>query len=223
QLPGREGRIREAPYTRMAGLLDPLLLALQPLFDRPFAFFGHSLGALIAFELTRELARRNAPGPVRLFASARRAPHLPHSRRPIHHLPAGDFIRELKAYKGTPGVVLDDADLRALLLPMIRADFAVNETYTYAAGPLLACPISGLGGVEDDHVNPHELAAWKQETQGGFSIRMFPGGHFYLRDRRLELLKVIADDLAGVSPAATRPARNCHPAAAAGGAPFALE
>lgn len=222
QLPGREDRIKEPPYTRMVALLDPLLRALRPHFDLPFAFFGHSLGALIAFELARELARRNERGPVRLFASARRAPHLPRSRRLIYHLPASEFIRELKTYKGTPSAVIADPDLLALLLPTIRADFALNETYTYAAGPLLACPISALGGVEDDHVNPDELEAWAKETHGDFSIRMFPGGHFYLRDQCAELSRMIADDLAGVAQDGSRPVCKYTPPAVTD-APLALD
>jgi len=206
----------------MKELLDPLLQALRPYCDLPFAFFGHSLGALIAFELARELARRNERGPVRMFASARRAPHLPHSGRLVHNLPASELIRELKTYKGTPDAVLDDPDLLAMLLPTTRADFALHETYTYASGPLLVCPISALGGLEDDHVAPHELEAWRKETHGDFSIRMFPGGHFYLRDHRLDLSQAIAEDLAGTAQDDPRPACQYTPAPAVSHVPLAL-
>jgi hypothetical protein len=115
-----------------------------------------------------------------------------------------------------------EAPVVSMLLPTTRADFALHETYTYAPGPLLVCPISTLGGVEDDHVAPHELEAWRKETHGDFSIRMFPGGHFYLRDHRLDLSHVIAEDLAGTAQDDPRPACQYTPAPPVSHVPLAL-
>ncbi len=145
QLPGRESRLRDPCFTG----LEPLVQALPPYLDMPYAFFGHSLGALIGFELARALVRESRPGPVHLFVSDHSAPQIQNPDPPIHQLPEPDFIKKLRHLNGTPGEVLQHAELMALLLPVLRADFAINETYVYIPGSLLDCPISAFGGLQD--------------------------------------------------------------------------
>src|SRR5262249_44475104 len=181
QLPGRENRFREPVFTRLPPLIEALAEALRPFLDRPFAFFGHSLGALVAFELARRLRRDQGAEPVRLFVSACGAPQT-RARRggEIPPRPAGEFWHEGGRLNGTPTGVLDDGELRELLLPTLRADFAVGETYRYAGGPPLTCPVCALGGLGDETVDRRDLDAWRVRTAGPFRRRLLPGDHFFL-------------------------------------------
>lgn len=194
QIPGRESRMREPALTSVDALTAALIPALAPLFDLPFAFFGHSMGALLAFELTRALRRQQRPQPIHLFASGHRAPQLPKENDPIYNLPEAEFIQELRQFNGTPEPVLQNAELMTLLLPVLRADFQVVGTYSYRPEPPLACPISALGGTEDHEVSPEAVAAWREQTTGEFTQRMYPGDHFFINSLREPLLRDLALD-----------------------------
>ena len=179
-LPGRERRLKELPIAHMEVLISALATALLPYLDQPFAFFGHSMGSLISFELARELRRRHAPSPTHLLLSGRHAPHLAPLAPPIHQLPPLDFMAALRRYQGTPESVLQNAEIMQLLLPVLRADFALCETYVYTEEPPLNCPISVFGGLQDEYANPPALKAWQTQTCSSFSLQMFPGHHFFL-------------------------------------------
>jgi medium-chain acyl-[acyl-carrier-protein] hydrolase len=161
----------------------------------PYAFFGHSLGALISFELARSLVRGNRAGPGHLFVAGHSAPQVQSREPPLHQLPEPDLIRELERLKGTPREVLQHSELMALLLPVLRADLSINETYVYTPGALLDCPISAFGGLQDSLASRDDLAAWRDQTRGVFTLRMFPGDHFFLHSDRSLLLRAIAQDL----------------------------
>jgi medium-chain acyl-[acyl-carrier-protein] hydrolase len=195
QLPGRESRLGEPPFTRLELLLETLVPAIQPYLDKPFAFFGHSMGATISFKLARQLCAQHAPTPVHLFVSGSCAPQIPDPDPPIHHLPDAEFVEELRRFNGTPEAVLQNAELMQLFLPILRADFALHETYVYAAGEPLDCPISAFGGLEDGEVSRDDLAAWRDQTRGAFTLRMFPGDHFFLRSARPHLLQAMSQNL----------------------------
>jgi surfactin synthase thioesterase subunit len=200
QLPGRESRIREAPLGTLSDLLPKVSAVIAPLLDRPFAIWGHSMGALIAFELAREFRRRYALLPQHFWASARQAPHLPERRSPMRDLPAPEFISELtRRYDGVPREVLADSDLMKLFLPMLRADISIIETHCYIPEPPLDCPISAFGGLEDPLVREDELNAWRVHTLQQFQLRMLPGNHFFLQRSRMPLLKAILEDLYGTA------------------------
>jgi acyl transferase domain-containing protein/surfactin synthase thioesterase subunit len=196
QLPGREDRLGESPCTRIAPLVQTLVPILQPYLDLPFTFFGHSMGALVSFELARELRRQNCPSPSQLFVSALRAPQFPDLNLPIHRLPEPKFTEALQQLKGTPEGVLQNADLMQLLSPTIRADLAIAENYIYSAQDPLPCSITAFGGQEDPLVRPEELAGWQEQTQGSFRLQLFPSDHFFVHHDRAELLKAIAEELA---------------------------
>ena len=211
QLPGRESRLLEQPYTRIGDLIHTLLDVLWPYFDRPFAFFGHSLGALICFELARQLRQQRGLSPVHLFVSGRRAPQLVDPDRPIHGLLEAEFVEELRRLGGTPEAVLQDADMLQLILPVLRADFAMCETYAYAGWDPLDCPITALGGWQDPKARCDELAAWHEQTQAGFRLQMFPGDHFYLRSAHDLLLETLAQELVPLLYRAAKAYTHGHP------------
>jgi medium-chain acyl-[acyl-carrier-protein] hydrolase len=195
QLPGRETRVAEPAFTGLDPLLDALEEALPPYLDIPFALFGHSMGALIAFEFARRLHGRGGPQPVHLFVSGLRGPHLPDPDPPIYQLPDAEFLAEVRRLNGTPDEVLQHPELMQLLLPILRADLTICDTYVHAAGEPLSCPISALGGLEDPKASPDELEAWSQHTTAGFRKRMFAGDHFYLVPAQAQLVQAVAADL----------------------------
>ena len=162
ELPGHGKRILEAPFTRLAPLITELHQALLPSLTQPFVFFGHSMGALVSFELTRSLRRAQHPVPAHLFVSGQRSPQVPNRDRSVYALPETEFLNELRRYEGAPEAVLANAELMQLLLPTLRADFAVIETYFYLDEPPLSCPISVLGGLQDWKATPGDLEAWRQ-------------------------------------------------------------
>ena len=196
QLPGRERRLRESPFSQVAPLLQALVQVLPPYLDRPFAFFGYSMGALISFELVRQLRRQNLPLPSHLIVSGRRAPQIPCSEPFTHELSDAAFIEDLRLKGGTPEAVLQSTELMNLFMPLMRADLGLNETYTYTNEPPLDCPISVLGSSEDPEVNREQLEAWREQTTSSFSLEMFPGNHFFLiSEGRSLLLQAISDQL----------------------------
>jgi medium-chain acyl-[acyl-carrier-protein] hydrolase len=203
QLPGRGARLREEPFRQLEPLVAALLPALQPFLDRPFALFGHSMGSLIAFELSRALRQLRRPGPLHLFVSGRFAPQIPDPDPPCYALPTPEFVQELRRLQGTPEEVLDSPELLELVLPLLRADFELSETYRYRPGVPLACPISAFGGAEDLEVTAEGLGAWREQTRSLFRARTLPGDHFFLIPRQTELLAAIGEDLA-------HPLRHLH-------------
>lgn len=210
QPPGREARFAEPLFTRLDPLLDALLPAIQPLLSPPFAFFGHSLGSFVSFELCRRLRAAGGPLPVHLFVSGQRAAQSTLRKERYHLLPDAELIEQLRRYNGTPAPVLADKELMDLLLPILRADFAIHELYSYAEGPPLDLPITAFGGIGDESIPEAELDAWRKQTARAFRLQMFPGDHFYLNEARGALTRSIAADLRRAlaeeaAPAAPRP------------------
>jgi len=190
-LPGRGSRLREAPLTRMLPLVQALARHWPAGSDKPFAFWGHSLGARIAFELVRSLRRQSRPLPAHLLVSACPAPQLPPATPAIHTMPKAAFLAELRRRNGIPEEVAAQPELMELLLPMLRADFAVYETAVYCSEPPLNIPVSAFGGREDPLVSGDSLEAWSQQTSGPFQMSLFAGDHFYLRTVEQQLLQQI--------------------------------
>ncbi len=200
RLPGREGRLREPAFDRLAPLVDALAAELLPALDRPFAFFGHSMGALVAFELARRLRRDGRPGPRRLFVSGRIAPHCQRDRS-CHALPEPQFREELRRLGGTPREVLEHPELMRVLLPILRADFAVCETYAHEPDEPLGCPITAFGGLDDEMTRREQLEGWAAHTRAGFRLRMLAGNHFFLHSAEARLLQMLADELNSLAAA----------------------
>lgn len=180
ELPGHGRRLGEAPMTRLRPLVDQLADVIAERVRPPFVLLGYSVGALIAFETAREFARRGGPGPNALFAAAARAPHLRSTRPPLHELSRAELIEGLHRLAGHRNELLDNEELVDVMLPVLRADLALDETYAREPGSPLDCPIAAFGGSEDWTVSRSSLEAWREHTAAGFSATTLPGGHFFL-------------------------------------------
>jgi medium-chain acyl-[acyl-carrier-protein] hydrolase len=172
-----------------------LLDVLPPYMEMPFVFFGHSLGALMCFELARQLRRQGRPGPLHLFIAGRKAPQIRRREASISDLPDDAFIEELRAFQGTPEEVLRNSELMHLFLPLLRADFAIYESYIYTPEAPLKCSISAFGGIDDCKVGMSDLLAWKDQTASAFTLRMFLGDHFFLSSSETALLQTLSREL----------------------------
>lgn len=199
QPPGRENRLGERQHTNVVELAAAAAQGLRPYLDKPFAFFGHSLGALVCFELARRLRREQGLLPLYLFVSACRAPQRPDPHPALHALPDARFIEAVRGrYAAIPAEVVGHAELLELLLPTLKADFEAFETYRHASDAPLDCPVSCFGGVEDRFATRDELSDWREQTESFFRIKLYPGGHFYLQAVEAELLAELTADLTGM-------------------------
>lgn len=194
QLPGRGARHFDPLFTRMEPLVRSLGEELLPFLDRPYALFGHSMGALIAFELWRFLRRAAARQPALLLVSGGRAPDVPEGKRDFE-LSDEDFVAMLRRLDGTPAELLDNPEALQLLLPVLRADFEATQTYVYYDEPPFAGRIKAFGGVRDSATVREVILPWERHTTGSFSLSMLPGGHFFIEESRAELLAIVADEL----------------------------
>lgn len=196
QLPGRGVRLRETPFTRIDELVPALAEGLKPFLDKPFAIFGYSLGAVIGFELARFLRQTATVKPEHLFVAGRRAPQIPANRLPRYALLDDEFISELQRLNGTPKEVLENPELAQLMLPIVRADFELDETYSYRSESPLDVPLSAYGGLADTDVSAEQLESWRAQTTASFELRMFPGDHFFLHTSPAPLFQAINRQLA---------------------------
>jgi surfactin synthase thioesterase subunit len=201
QPPGREMRFREPPFTAVEPLVEELSEALAPWLEPPYALYGHSLGALVAFELARSLRRAGARAPVGLLVSARPAPQLPRLRPAAHLLPDARLVEELEALGGIPQEVALDEALLDFLLPLLRADLEVNEDYVYRREPPLDIPITAFAGRADPRVPAGELEPWREQTRAGFRLHVLPGGHFFPFEEPRPMARLIERELALWRPA----------------------
>ncbi len=200
-LPGRESRLREAAIDELPRLIEAMGQAIDPELDGPFAVAGHSMGAMLAFELARRWRRQGKRMPACLIVAACKAPQLPERLALIHGLPEGEFLAKLQQrYQGIPQEVASQKDLMRLLLPTLRADFKLVETYQYQPGLPLDCPILALAGDEDQHVTPAEVSAWREQTTGAFSLRILPGGHFFVHDAPASVVPILVRHLDTLLP-----------------------
>ena len=201
KLPGREDRIREPAMDELPRLVEAISDAIDPGLDGPFAVVGHSMGATIAFELARRRRRQAKRMPACLILAACPAPQLPQKAVPIHRLPDGEFLDKLHVrYQGIPAEVASQKDLMRLLLPTLRADFKLVETYRYQPEPPLDCPILALAGDEDQQVTMAEVSAWREQTSAAFSLRIFPGGHFFLHEAAGSVVPILCRHLDALLP-----------------------
>ncbi|GAA3031841.1 thioesterase II family protein [Streptosporangium longisporum] len=202
QYPGRQDRRAEKCVDDVEELADRIAEALRPGTGRPMALFGHSMGALVAFEVARRLEGQGTV-PVGLFASGRRAPSVHRDDR-MHLRPDESLLAELRGLGGTAARVLGDDEFMRAVLPMVRSDYRAVETYRHRPGPKLSCPITALSGADDPKARPGDVRVWREHTEAEFEMRLFPGGHFYLVDHVEEIVGVIGDRIASALTGAGR-------------------
>jgi medium-chain acyl-[acyl-carrier-protein] hydrolase len=198
RLPGRESRFGQPAMRHVDDVVPALVRDLEPLVDRPVAWFGHSMGGVIAFEACRLLRRLGLGGELRrLVVAAARAPHLPRRDRPVHQASTPDFLERLRQLGGVQQELMQDGAAMALLLPTLRADFALAETYCCRPEPPLDCPISSYGGTADAFAVEEDVVAWAVHSRSPGRIRMLPGGHFFPHEGPVRLAPLVAADLLG--------------------------
>ncbi len=195
QLPGRGPRFAEQPLTQMDDLVTLLVKELQPFMNVPFAFFGHSMGALISFELARRLEEETGSGPLQLFVSSFAAPSLPRAQTSVRNLEDERLLERLQKLQGTPTEIMAQPEIIQHALQVFRADVALCETYEFTPGTLLSCPISVFGGRQDPIVSPETLKQWQPLTRESCSVNLFAGNHFFLHQAQSDLTEIIASRL----------------------------
>jgi medium-chain acyl-[acyl-carrier-protein] hydrolase len=195
QPPGRASRFYESPFSNLLKLVEAAAESLNTYMDLPFAFFGHSLGALVSFELARFVRNQYALSPSLLLVSACRAPHLPYEGHCPYDLPDAEFLERIYRFNGTPKEVHENAELMQLMVPLLRADFAMDQTYHYSESEPLDCPIIAFGGQDDNIVSRESLEAWREQTNTAFSAILLPGNHFFIGTARDPLLNAISTSL----------------------------
>jgi surfactin synthase thioesterase subunit len=195
RLPGRESRLGEPPVESMEALVEILAPELLPHLREPFAFFGHSMGAILAFEVIRWLRERGHPKPIALHVSAARAPQYRLNHQPGPEPDEQSFMGELRRLEGTPRDVLDNPELMRLALPALRVDANLYRKYVYHPGDPLPLPIHAYGGLSDPSIQREHLDRWREQTTREFSIRQFEGGHFYIQHAQAEFLAVLRQKL----------------------------
>jgi surfactin synthase thioesterase subunit len=195
-LPGRERRHAEPALRSVTELSARLAEDLAPHLTQPFAFFGHSMGALVAFELARVLRGSFAESPAHVFVAAFRAPQTGAKSPPLYNLPDDEFVAAIQErFGGIPSQIAESPEFRELFLPALRADVTAVETYNYHSEPPLECPITALAGVEDRQATAANMAGWRSQTVGEFSQKMFPGGHFFVVEQSADVARIVRDRL----------------------------
>jgi medium-chain acyl-[acyl-carrier-protein] hydrolase len=200
ELPGRGKRFSEPAIECLPSLVEALRIELALMRGQPFAFFGHSMGALVAFELARELWRCDGVVPDALFVAGSPAPQLLPREESIRHLPPGELLDTLRGYEGSPVELFQHESLVELLLPTIRADFTLCETYVYRRLPPLECPIVALCGIDDKHAPVADIEAWREQTRGRFVLHRFVGSHFFVKSAEPHVLDVMTAELSLLAP-----------------------
>jgi medium-chain acyl-[acyl-carrier-protein] hydrolase len=195
RLPGRAQRMQEEPFTNLPALVRAASSSLSSHLDKPFALFGHSMGALVCFELARQLRRDYGVRPAHLFVSACRSPQTATDDSPGHDLSMDDLMAMLRSPDGLPDGAAEDDELIDMLLPCLRADIAICRTYVYSPEPPLDCPITAFGGLQDNKISRDSLEGWREHTARSFHLRVLPGDHYFLHTSQLLLLRSITLDL----------------------------
>jgi medium-chain acyl-[acyl-carrier-protein] hydrolase len=180
QMPGRGSRMFESAHANMKDVMNELLDIMLDFLNKPYIFFGHSLGSRIAFELMKELQALQHPLPLHFIASGSRGPHDKSNKKDIYNLPRQKFIAELKKLNGTPKAVLENQELMDLFLPLLRADFELADTYCYEGDAIFNCPITVLGGEKDIGISFAQLESWQNFFVQKAKVHMLFGDHFFI-------------------------------------------
>ncbi len=188
EFPGRGARLQESLKYEMSSLIDELISSIKTQLDKPFVFFGHSMGALVSYELTRKLEQLHLPLPGKLFLSSHSAPQITKRSPIMHKLPRNEFIHELKELNGMPKEFFESEELLDIFLPIIKADYTVCETYKFNSDRKLQMPFVTLRGTNDETVLAEDMLEWAKLTTGDFKFYEFPGDHFFITKQQDEFI-----------------------------------
>jgi pyochelin biosynthetic protein PchC len=194
QYPGRQDRRGEQVVEDIGKLADMIFEVVEPACERPLAFFGHSMGAVLAYEIARRLERDHARTPDVLMVSGRRAPSIYRTER-VHLHDDDGLVTAITGLGGTEPGLLHNREIREITLPAVRGDYRAIEGYRHSPGPKLTCPITALTGDADPLTTIREASAWSEHTHGEFNLRIFPGGHFYLAEHRRLVTSAISAEI----------------------------
>ena len=195
-LPGQGSRIREVPPSQTSTFAAELVTNIEPYLNEPYALFGYSMGALVAFEMTRQLRAQGKPLPTNLFVAARRAPQVPDTAAPLHVLPDSAFVKGIQSrYGGIPEAIMKDAELMTLFTPVLRSNFTMIETYRYVDEDPLDLPIAAFGGTRDKTTGEAELSAWGRQSKRSFNYQLFDGDHFFIQQHQSSVLDTVKRNL----------------------------
>ena len=197
EMPGHGARLAETPIDAHAAAAVEIADTLEPFLDRPYALFGHCLGAALAYEATRVLSARGKAQPVRLFSSGARGPHLGIPIADVESMEDDEFIEHMNKAYSAPIEFLRHPEMRPLFLPMVRADARMTQNYKYTPGPQVSYPVTAIAGETDPDVFPDHLTAWHQHTSAGVTTRIYPGNHFFFLESAPRMLADFAAELEG--------------------------
>ncbi|MEU3188840.1 alpha/beta fold hydrolase [Streptomyces sp. NPDC006923] len=196
QYPGRQDRRQDRRIDTIAEYADIIAAELRPWLDLPTAFFGHSMGAVLAFEVTRRLEKDPGYSPVRIFASGRRAPSSYRDEN-VHKRDDDGIVAEMRLLSGTNPQILGNEEILRMVMPAIRSDYTAIETYRAELSAIVRAPITVLTGDDDPKTSPEEAEAWRGHTSDAFDIHTFPGGHFYLAAHQEKIIKIVSEGISG--------------------------
>lgn len=193
QLPGRESRFSEAPISLLSEVVKQLYEEIYPYIkkEKPYGIFGHSIGALLGFELARKLSSVYLP--KLLIVSAAGAPQISIKRDLITNLPDRDFLKKLKIYNGLPDTLNENEEILSTFMPMLRADLSILESYIYQPDLPLECQVLAIGGTRDPMISSKDIAAWCMQTRNLFTMRLFEGDHFFIKSHKTEVLSYLSN------------------------------
>jgi medium-chain acyl-[acyl-carrier-protein] hydrolase len=192
ELPGRGRRFGEEIPGTLSGIVEDAFSPIRGLIERPYAFFGHSLGGIIAFEMARHLRKQGKPLPRHLFVSGIRAPQVPKREAEAFSLPRQEFIEKIKELGGTPSEILENEEMLDIMIPVLRKDFQIYETYSYAHDLPMPVPITAFGGRRDNFVTEDDIRKWSEHTSSLFEMQMFAGDHFFILENMNNVAQLIA-------------------------------
>ncbi|HEX3044655.1 MAG TPA: thioesterase domain-containing protein [Bacillota bacterium] len=198
EMAGRGKRFQIPLYQSFPEAVDDLCRMIQPelLHHNPYAFFGHSMGSFLVYELTRKLIALNYPEPAHLFLSGRYPPHIKKEEKVYHLLPEEEFRKEILEMGGTPPEVFEHQELLDIFLPILRADYKILETYeSPACETRFGCPITTLLGDQDKDVSKDDMEQWRDYTTNQFDSYQFDGGHFFINEKTEAVVKIINQHL----------------------------
>ncbi len=192
ELPGRGRRFNEEIPGTLAEIIEEAFLSINRIIDRPYIFWGHSLGGIIGYEMARHIRTNNHPLPKHLFVTGIRAPQVPKREKDVYDLPRDEFIEKIKEMGGTPEEIFNHEEMLDIMIPILKKDFKIYEMYRFTPDMPMPFPITAIGGLDDKFVSKEDLEQWSVHTSSLFDMHMLAGDHFFIFDNMNNIAQSIA-------------------------------